>query len=302
MIGQITEQLSPLAVKTKEDHMLYLRHHMPYILVALLFGSKSKTCADIGSGKGYGCFTLGRKFKSVIGIDTDKKSVEESIATYSPHNLHVHFKMSKDENFGLPERSVDMITSFQVIEHIKNADAFVSSIHKVLKPNGCALLTTPNRELRLENHEKPWNRFHVTEYKKDALKILLQKKYEDKNVIEHKFRYVDVLGVTGIEEVLEVELARLKKVRELVKKDKLKLHRRMPLFLYYPLVGALVKTLPKKEEGSYGFKFEENVYFLTDDISKSIDILAFCTDNKKKFSEWARIKKRFMKPYWKITF
>ncbi len=301
MIGQITENLSPAAIKTKEDHMLYLRHHMPYIMAAISFGGKTRTCVDVGSGRGYGSFTLGRRFKSVIGVDADRKSVRESVSVYGPHNPHIHFKVPHGENFGLPEKSADLVTSFQVIEHVKNADEFVSSIHNILRPDGCAVLTTPNRELRLDDHEKPWNRFHVTEYKKEAFRLLLQKRYE-KGVVERKFRYVDVVGITGVAEAIDVEIARLTKVRSMIKKDKLKLHRRMPLFLYYPAVSLLVRTLPKKQEGSYGFKFEENLYFLTDDMSRSIDLLAFCTDSKSRYSEWLRTRKKFMKPRWKLGF
>ena len=43
-------------------------------------------------------------------------------------------------------REFDLITSVEVIEHLENPTAFLRSIARLLKPNGVALLTTPNVE------------------------------------------------------------------------------------------------------------------------------------------------------------
>jgi len=43
-------------------------------------------------------------------------------------------------------REFDVITSVEVIEHLENPTAFLRSISRLLKPNGVALLTTPNVE------------------------------------------------------------------------------------------------------------------------------------------------------------
>jgi SAM-dependent methyltransferase len=40
----------------------------------------------------------------------------------------------------------DLITSVEVIEHLENPTAFLRSICRLLKPNGVAILTTPNVE------------------------------------------------------------------------------------------------------------------------------------------------------------
>jgi SAM-dependent methyltransferase len=43
-------------------------------------------------------------------------------------------------------RQFDVITSVEVIEHLENPTAFLRSLNRLLKPNGVALLTTPNVE------------------------------------------------------------------------------------------------------------------------------------------------------------
>ena len=42
------------------------------------------------------------------------------------------------------DNSIDFVVTFQVIEHIKDDEKFVQEIHRVLKPGGKLILTTPN--------------------------------------------------------------------------------------------------------------------------------------------------------------
>jgi 2-polyprenyl-3-methyl-5-hydroxy-6-metoxy-1,4-benzoquinol methylase len=43
-------------------------------------------------------------------------------------------------------REYDLVTSVEVIEHLENPTAFLRSVHRLLKLNGIAILTTPNIE------------------------------------------------------------------------------------------------------------------------------------------------------------
>lgn len=52
-----------------------------------------------------------------------------------------------DPNFDRAlSRQFDVITSVEVIEHLENPTAFLRTINRLLRPNGVALLTTPNVE------------------------------------------------------------------------------------------------------------------------------------------------------------
>src|SRR5690606_22611315 len=68
----------------------------------------------------------------------------------------------------------DSVVSFQVIEHIRDDLFFLQEIHRVLKPGGIALLTTPNRRMSLTR--TPW---HVREYLPGELRALASKVFSD---------------------------------------------------------------------------------------------------------------------------
>lgn len=92
--------------------------------------------------------------------------------------------------------------SFQVIEHIANAGAYLSEIARVLRSDGVALFTTPNAAIRLDPGMKPWNEFHVREYLAEELSALLRA----------TFPGVAVRGLFAADELYRTEFERCQKV------------------------------------------------------------------------------------------
>jgi len=69
------------------------------------------------------------------------------------------------------------VVSVEVIEHVLDDSAFVHQIHRILKPGGTFVLTTPNGEAR----EKT-NPDHVREYTRAELEIKLREYFDDVEV------------------------------------------------------------------------------------------------------------------------
>ena len=78
--------------------------------------------------------------------------------------------------------------SFQVIEHIKRDAEFVREIHRVLRPGGRFIVTTPNAPMSLTRN--PW---HVREYTAEQLRRLLAARFSE----------IETLGVFGNEKVMD---------------------------------------------------------------------------------------------------
>jgi 2-polyprenyl-3-methyl-5-hydroxy-6-metoxy-1,4-benzoquinol methylase len=117
---------------------------------------------------------------------------------------------------GLPDASFDCVVSFQVIEHIQNDELFLQEIHRVLKPGGLALLTTPNRKQSLSRN--PW---HVREYLAEELTKLAQK----------YFSAVEMKGITGNEQVMHYHEQNRKSVMHMMRWDIFNLQYRLPAWL-----------------------------------------------------------------------
>jgi SAM-dependent methyltransferase len=69
-----------------------------------------------------------------------------------------------------------------VIEHLANDKGLLDEIHRVLRPDGKFILTTPNRLYRLLPFQKPRNPYHVREYTPRGLEKILTRKFSPVSV------------------------------------------------------------------------------------------------------------------------
>jgi SAM-dependent methyltransferase len=100
----------------------------------------------------------------------------------------------------LADNSFDAVISFQVIEHVKEVEAFMAEIFRVLKPSGKAFISTPNSRLRLLFFQKPWNPYHVREYNDNQLK----------NELGRFFTEVSLYGIIARDDLQKMEVRRVK--------------------------------------------------------------------------------------------
>jgi len=109
---------------------------------------------DLGCGDGYHVFLLNsipivqKRKVSFIGIDS--YDVNVSFANHIARKLNaenVNFKVGDIEtDLALPETSFDIILCTDVIEHLEFSEKLIEQIRKILKHNGIAIITTPNKD------------------------------------------------------------------------------------------------------------------------------------------------------------
>jgi ubiquinone/menaquinone biosynthesis C-methylase UbiE/predicted nucleic acid-binding Zn-ribbon protein len=143
---------------------------------------KNKSVLDLASGEGYGAALLAKIAQEVIGVDIDPVSVDYAKIQYG-HHQNLKFLMGSCDLVPLPDKSVDVVTSFETIEHHGQHEEMIREIKRVLKQDGVLIISTPNR-LTYSDEPNYSNPYHVKELYYDEFVALLS---------QH-FKYVKVYG------------------------------------------------------------------------------------------------------------
>ena len=152
-----------------EGLLIYAEHVTRYHCAKQLV--KGKVALDIASGSGYGTKILAETAANVYGVDVNEDAVKYAKKTYQAPN--VEYRVGDGVKIPLDDNSVDVVVTFETIEHIENYQQFVKEIKRVLKPDGLALISTPND---LEFAEG--NHFHVHEFTYDELFKMVKKDFK----------------------------------------------------------------------------------------------------------------------------
>src|SRR5437667_106620 len=106
---------------------------------SLAGGHGGRTAVDLDAPCG-GCASLTVALRergfAAIGADIDPEAVMHLGAAFQKVNL--------DGTLPWPNRSFDAVVSTEGIEHFENHYSFLREMHRILKPAGSLLLTTPN--------------------------------------------------------------------------------------------------------------------------------------------------------------
>ena len=251
MATYTTEIASDQLVSDNPIHQRLLQAYylaMPYVSGSLL---------ELGCGEGRGVALLSPLVEHYTALD----KIQEVIDKLKPKFPEVTFEQAVFPPFSnLSDNTFDSIVSFQVIEHVKEDAEFLAEIHRVLKPGGTAVLTTPNIKKTLTRN--PW---HVREYTAQQLTDLAKKYFSE----------VEMKGVAGNEKVMEYYAQNKKSVERITRFDILNLQYRLPapiLRIPYDILNRMNRN--KLNKGNTGLVAEINHddYFLSENADEALDL------------------------------
>ncbi len=101
-----------------------------------------KCIVDVGCGSGQLLAGLGGAFEHRIGLDVSRRRLEE-LAGGRIEGWEFR-EADLNEDFPLEDGCADAVVANQVIEHIINPVKFAGEIHRILRPDGRCVITTPN--------------------------------------------------------------------------------------------------------------------------------------------------------------
>ena len=117
---------------------------------------------DVACGTGYGTAIL-----EAVGVDLSMEALEHA------RSRQVRLVAADAQRMPFGTGSLDVVVSFETIEHLPDPGRFVADCLRVLKPGGLLLCSTPNRELWSPRLPKPANPHHVREFNpSEFVKIL----------------------------------------------------------------------------------------------------------------------------------
>ncbi|PIN96077.1 hypothetical protein COU39_02655 [Candidatus Micrarchaeota archaeon CG10_big_fil_rev_8_21_14_0_10_60_32] len=102
---------------------------------------KGKRVLDVGCWTGEYTAEIARKSKGeVIGVDV----LPSAVAKARKRQPRLRFEVRDVLRKPFPPNSFDCITFLEVIEHVDNPAGYLRAFHRMLKPGGILVISTPN--------------------------------------------------------------------------------------------------------------------------------------------------------------
>jgi SAM-dependent methyltransferase len=149
---------------TMREELLAAEHLARYEWATSL--ASGRRVLDAGCGTGYGAVRLAEAGASeVVGVDIAAAVVEAARSAEAPG---LTFEQGDIARLPYPDSSFDLVTCFEVIEHVPDPSAVLGELSRVLGPAGVLAISSPNAD-----RYPPGNPHHRREFTTDEFKALL---------------------------------------------------------------------------------------------------------------------------------
>jgi len=160
---------------TTEVHgNIELEHLHRYLLACKI--ATGKVVLDIASGEGYGSKMLAQTALKVTGVDISQEAISHAQAKYQASNLE--FRLGSCSAIPLDNASVDVVISFETIEHHDEHETMMQEIKRVLRPDGVLVISSPDKR-EFSAKFGSTNVYHVKELYRDEFAKLLDSHFKN---------------------------------------------------------------------------------------------------------------------------
>ncbi len=153
--------------------------------------SRNKRVLDIACGEGYGAAILASVASHVVGVDIAGDVVAQASSAYAAPN--VEFIEGSCEAIPLPDHAVDVVVSFETIEHVGDHQGMMRDIRRVLRPGGLLVMSSPDR-CEYSDAIGTRNPFHVKELDREELERLLRSYFSNVALAGQRIQGGSIVG------------------------------------------------------------------------------------------------------------
>jgi ubiquinone/menaquinone biosynthesis C-methylase UbiE len=167
----VTEFTGERVIPGQVNDDLWAEHIARYAF-ATRFAS-GRRALDAGCGTGYGVNELAGSAAWVVGVDIAREAAQYARA----HAAEANIAFLQASATALPffAGSFDLVTAFEVIEHLASWRELLSEARRVLAPGGLFLLSTPNRLYYADSRRLDGpNPYHVHEFEFEEFEAALR--------------------------------------------------------------------------------------------------------------------------------
>jgi len=170
--------------KTNEYYCKAKNTHAPTIRECYLRTAKSqvrliqkyasgKNLLDIGCAQGFFLFSASKAGYTTKGIE-----ISQDAAAYAIREFGLDVEAKPFEELRFPGNHFDVVTLWQVLEHVPYPLMMLKEVHRILKPRGLVVASTPNIEgIPAKILRKKWwdiKRLHLNQFTTKTLTDILQ--------------------------------------------------------------------------------------------------------------------------------
>ena len=172
-----------------------LEHLHRYLLAREL--SKGQRVLDIACGEGYGSDLLAEVAEYVVGVDIAPDVVRHARVRYRRPNLA--FAAGDCVAIPLAGQSIDVVVSFETLEHHDRHADMMQEVKRVLRPGGLLIISSPDRHEYSEVPEYQ-NPYHAHELDRSEFVRLLESCFSQVRLVGQRVRAGSIVGPLSSDE------------------------------------------------------------------------------------------------------